>query len=265
MNGLQWFGKELEAELRHAGKSQSELAEAIGYQQPYVSKVKHGHAMPSEYFAESCDRFFDTSGSFARLRTRISRRGHPEWFVPYLELEERASRIRYFTPFLVTGLLQTWSYAEALYRSWSPCDSDETIREKVTARMSRQVIRDRPSPPLLWVVLDESCLHRMVGDRAAMRGQMEHLMTVAQTPHVTLQILPYDSGAPAAGEGYTLLSFDDPAQDPVLYAEVLGEGYVIDSAATVATGADGYERLCADALSPEKSLRVLREAIKEFA
>ncbi|MER6911272.1 helix-turn-helix transcriptional regulator [Streptomyces sp. NPDC000594] len=264
-NGLQWFGKELEAALLHAGKSQSELSEATGYKQPYVSKIKHGHAMPSEHFAVSCDTYFDTSGSFARLRRRISRHGHPEWFVPYLELEAQAVAIRDFSSYLVMGPLQTWAYAEALYRAANPRDSDDTIREKITARMSRREVLERPNPPLLWVVLDESCLHRVVGGRAAMHEQMEHLLAMAQTPDITLQILPYDSGAPAAAEAYTLLTFDGPDQSPVLYAEVQGVGHVTDSASTVVTGTDRYERLCADALSPKKTLRVLREAIKEFA
>ncbi|MEW2546102.1 hypothetical protein AB0910_10065 [Streptomyces sp. NPDC047002] len=39
-NGLEWFGRELEAALTHKGASQRELADFTGYKEPYVSKVK---------------------------------------------------------------------------------------------------------------------------------------------------------------------------------------------------------------------------------
>ncbi|MFD7667253.1 Scr1 family TA system antitoxin-like transcriptional regulator [Streptomyces sp. NPDC059788] len=169
-NGLEWFGRELEEALRHHGAAQRQLAHATGYKAPYVTKVKQGKALASPHFAEGCDRFFNTSGYFARMRTRISQHGHPEWFVPYLLMEEKAAQVLDFSPFLVIGVLQT----------------------------------------------------------------------------------------------FTLLTFDD-GSPPVLYSEAQGLGRVIDSASVVATGTSRFERLRADALSPEQSLRALREAIKEYA
>lgn len=262
-NGLEWFGQELAAALEHKGATQQELADFTGYKPPYVSKVKTGQALASAHFADGCDRFFNTSGYFARLLIRISQHGHPEWFVPYLRLEEKASRVLDFSPFLIMGLLQTPEYAEALYRAAHPRDPAVVINEKVALRLQRRNVWERPDPPLLWVVLDESCLRREVGGPAVMRGQLEHLLTEAQSPHITVQVLQYDSGAPPAAEAFTLLTFGDDDSAPVLYAEAMGMGRVIDSASVVAIGTDRYERLRADALSPEKSLRALREAIKE--
>ncbi|WP_030779281.1 helix-turn-helix domain-containing protein [Streptomyces sp. NRRL S-920] len=264
-NGLEWFGQELGAALAHKGASQRELADFTGYKEPYVSKVKNGKALPSPAFAEGCDRFFNTSGFFGRLLVRVSQHGHPEWFVPYLNLEEKAAQVLDFSPFLVMGILQTPEYAEALFRAAHPRDIDDVIKAKVALRLQRRSVMERPDPPMLWVVLDESCLRREVGGRAVMRGQMEHLLSEAQAPNVTVQVLPYDSGAPPAAEAFTLLTFDDGDTAPVLYSEAQGLGRVIDSASVVATGTDRYERLRADALSPEKSLRALREAIKEYA
>ncbi|MCT2588394.1 helix-turn-helix transcriptional regulator [Streptomyces sp. N2-109] len=264
-NGLEWFGREVEAALAHKGVSQRQLADATGYKEPYVSKVKKGKALPSPQFADGCDRFFNTSGFFARLLVRISQHGHPEWFVPYLELEEKAAQVLDFSPFLVMGVLQIPEYAEALFRAAHPRDPNDVITRKVAARLQRRTVLERPDPPLLWIVLDESCLRREVGGREVMRHQVEHLLSEAQTPNVTVQVLPYDSGAPPAAEAFTLLTFDDDDTAPVLYSEAQGLGRVIDSASVVATGTDRYERLRADALSPEKSLRALRMAIKEYA
>ncbi|MFE7312985.1 helix-turn-helix domain-containing protein [Streptomyces sp. NPDC057555] len=263
-NGLQWFGRELEEALRHKGATQQALADFTGYKAPYVSKVKNGQALPSPQFAEGCDRLFNTSGYFARLLERISKHGHPEWFIPYLNLEEKAAGISDFSPFLVMGILQTPNYAEALFRAAHPRDTDESIKTKVTARLHRRHTLEQDTPPLLWVILDESCLHRRVGGAGVMREQMEHLLLAAQGPNITLQVLPYDSGAPAAAEPYTLLTFNDGETAPVLYSEAQGEGRVIDSASMVATGTERYERLRADALSPERTVRALRDAVKEY-
>ncbi|MFE3180059.1 helix-turn-helix domain-containing protein [Streptomyces violascens] len=263
-NGLEWFGREVEEALRHKGALQRDLAEATGYKEPYVSKVKNGQALASPQFADGCDRFFNTSGYFARLLIRVSQHGHPEWFIPYLELEEKAAELRDFSAYLVIGLMQTPSYAEALFRAAHPRDSTDTVKQKVAARLARRSTLERPDAPLLWIVLDESCLRREVGGRAVMREQLEHLHAAAQTPDVTIQVLPFSSGAPAAAEAFTLLSFDDKDSAPVLYSEAQGIGRVIDSASVVGTGTHRFARLCADALSPEKSLGALRAAMKEY-
>ncbi|WP_172384892.1 helix-turn-helix transcriptional regulator [Streptomyces sp. MNP-20] len=264
-NGLEWFGRELEEALRHSGARQVELASATGYKSPYVTKVKQGRAMPSPQFAEGCDKFFNTSGYFARLLDRVSRHGHPEWFIPYLELEEKAAQVLDFSPFLVMGMLQTAEYAQALFEAANPRDPADAIKHRVELRLRRRIVLDRPDAPLLWVIVDESCLRRRVGGPEVMRGQLDHLWHVAQTPNVTIQVLPYDSGAPPAAEAFTLLKPADDDTSTVLYSEAQGIGRVIDSAAVVTTGIDRYERLRADALSPTKSLRALRDAIKEHA
>ena len=55
---------------------------------------------------------------------------------------------------IVPGLLQTSDYARAVLRT-RVGDSDEQINEMVAARLDRQVILDRDTPPTLWVVIDE--------------------------------------------------------------------------------------------------------------
>ncbi|MFG3253115.1 DUF5753 domain-containing protein [Streptomyces sp. NPDC048172] len=264
-NGLEWFGREVDAALEHVGATGQQLAAATGYKPPYVSKVKHGKALASPHFARGCDDFFKTSGYFERMLTRISEYGHPEWFVPYLRLEERASQILDFSPFLAMGILQTPEYAAALFKAANPRFNAEQIKEKVALRLQRRGVMEREVPPLLWVVLDEAVIHRQVGGRAAMARQMEHLAQLAESPNIVLQVLPYDSGAPSAAEPFTLLTFDDDDDAaPVLYSEAQGIGRVIDSASMVRTGHERYERLRADALSPEKTLCALREASKEY-
>ncbi|KPI08884.1 helix-turn-helix domain protein [Actinobacteria bacterium OK074] len=261
-NGLEWFGQELEAALAHKGASQRELADFTGYKEPYVSKVKNGKAMPSTFFAEACDRFFNTSGTFARLLRKISQRGHPEWFVPYVNLEKEATKVEDYSNAFIMGMLQTPAYAEATFRSTHPRETDDQIKTRVEARMRRHEVMARDEPPLLWVILHESVLHTVVGSRTVMQGQMEHLVAEATTPHVTLQVLPFKAGAPASSLPFILLTQKDGAT--VLYSETREAGHVSDSLTAVGKAQATYERLRASAMSPEDSLALIRQTAEDY-
>ncbi|MET8831014.1 helix-turn-helix transcriptional regulator [Streptomyces sp. NPDC004610] len=261
-NGLEWFGKELEEALKHSGKTGVALAEFTGYKPPYVSKVKNGQAMPSPEFARGCDRFFNTSGYFTRLLAKISQHGHPEWFVPYLNLEKVATSITDYSNAFIMGMLQTPEYAEAAFRSTYPRESDNKIRSRVVARSQRHNVMDRTSPPLLWVILHESVLRTVVGARGVMREQCEHLLAEAVTPHITVQVLPFRAGAPASSHPFTLLKQEDGRV--ILYSETRELGQVSDSVAGVASAQAAYERLRAAALSPDDSLTLIRQIAKDY-
>ncbi|MEU6355001.1 helix-turn-helix transcriptional regulator [Streptomyces sp. NPDC047072] len=262
-NGLAWFGREVEAALTHKGANQRQLADATGYKEPYVSKVKNGRALPSAHFAEGCDRFFNTSGYFARLLVRVSERGHPGWFVPYVNLEKQASRIEDYSDSLIMGLLQTPEYAEATFRASLPRETDDQIKARVEARLARRQVMEREAPPLLWVILHEAVLRTEVGGRAVMADQLRHLASAAGNPHIVLQVLRFNSGAPASALRFILLTPEEGAT--VLYSESWGQAHVTDSATAVEDARAAYERMRAAARDPEESLALIREIAEEYA
>ncbi|WP_326800305.1 helix-turn-helix transcriptional regulator [Streptomyces sp. NBC_01808] len=263
-NGLEWFGREVAAALAHKGVNQRQLADATGYKEPYVSKVKNGKALASRYFAEGCDRYFNTSGYFARLLVRVSERGHPGWFVPYINLEKQASRIEDYSNALIMGMLQTAEYAEATFRATHPRETDEQIKARVEARLARREVMERDKPPLLWVILHEATLRTEVGGRAVMADQLRHLASAAGNPHVTLQVLRFAAGAPGSSLPFTLVTPEDGVT--VLYSESRGRpGHVTDSATAVDNARTTYDRLRASARDPDESLALIREIAEEYA
>ncbi|MEV2218142.1 Scr1 family TA system antitoxin-like transcriptional regulator [Streptomyces sp. NPDC050997] len=92
------------------------------------------------HFAEWCDRFFNTSGYFARLLVRVGERGHPGWFVPYINLEKQASRVEDYSNALI--MLQTWEYAEATFRATHPREADDQIKARIEARLARREVME---------------------------------------------------------------------------------------------------------------------------
>jgi hypothetical protein len=77
---------------------------------------------------------------------------------------------------LVMGLLQTRTYARLFFRASNPRDSQEVTDEKVETRLHRHEVLGHDGPPLLWAILNESCIRRIVGDPEIMGGQLTHLL-----------------------------------------------------------------------------------------
>ncbi|MEV7086774.1 helix-turn-helix transcriptional regulator [Streptomyces sp. NPDC093085] len=264
MTGAAFFGNEVREWRLARGLSQREVGAPKQYGQQYVAKVEAGERMASPEFAEGCDEVFGTPKAFTRLRDRCAERGgYPDWFEPYIQLERKATTILNFSNSLVTGLLQTKPYAHAIFQKGCPTDTPEETSRKVERRLKRRQILEKENPPLIWVILDEAALRRMIGTPAIMAAQVAHLIQEAESPRFTIQVLPLDSGAPSWSLAFTLLRFDDEEPD-MLYQETLGAGHVTDSRTVVADAGVLYDRLRADALSPEASVAYLRKVMEEW-
>jgi hypothetical protein len=130
------------------------------------------------------------------LQTGTSQRGR--WHGPratytdsdrrYVDLEEDAQRIRLVATERVPELLQCESYTRA--RTTPAADSPAA---QATIDRQRGVLF-RPNPPQFYALLSESCIRRVQGDRAVMREQIAHLITMSEYPHVVIQLVPFDPG-----------------------------------------------------------------------
>ncbi|KRV48532.1 DNA-binding protein [Wenjunlia vitaminophila] len=261
-NGAGLFGAEVRAWRTQTGLSQRELGEKANYGQQYVAKVEAGERLASREFAVSCDRAFGTPGTFSRLRERASQQGYPAWFVPYVELERQATGILNYSAMLITGILQTADYARAVFRATNPREDTETIETKVARRLRRREVMEGDAPPLLWCVLNEGCLRTVVGGRGLMRSQLAHLLAEAESPHVTLQVLPFSAGAPPSVGSFTLLTFGEGPD--IAYADAATSGLLIDSTAEVVEVVAVYERLRAAALNPDESLSMIGRVMEGY-
>ena len=186
----------------------------------------------------------------------------PHWFEMYLGLEQAASVIRTYEPQLVPGLLQTESGARAVIQL-NPDLPVTDIDRRVALRMKRQRVLTQPEAPNLWAVIDEAALWRLDG-RAAMRDQMQHLIDMAELPNVTLQVMPFYSGAHAAvGGPFTILRFSEPDLPDLVYLEQLTSALYLDKNEDVQHYLMVMDRLCVQAKSPAETIRFLTSTLKE--
>lgn len=144
----------------------------------------------------------------------------PRWVRDYLSAEQAAKLVRTFEAQFVPGLLQTEDYARELVRGLRPEDEAE-VERRVEFRMRRQrVLRRRPRPLNLWVVLDEGALWRPVCAPATMRMQILHIIEQCRRPNVTIQIAPLGISGQIAGDGsLTLVRFPQQGLQDMVYLE----------------------------------------------
>ncbi len=153
----------------------------------------------------------------------------PNWFEPYLGLEQGASVIRSYEVQFIPGLLQTEDYARAVIQLGHSDAKEAEIERRVHMRMERQRLLTRPDPPRVWVVIDEAAFRRPVGGAATMRGQIRHLLDIAALPHLTIEMVPFSAGGHAAAGGpITILRFAQDAIPDMVYLEHLTHAFYSD-------------------------------------
>ncbi|TDD80087.1 transcriptional regulator [Actinomadura darangshiensis] len=140
------------------------------------------------------------------------------WVRQYLSAEQAAKLVRTFEAQFVPGLLQTEDYARALIRRDHP---EAEVERRVGFRLRRQrVLRRRPRPLNLWIVLDEAALWRPTGSPETMRGQIRHIVELCRRPNVTVQIAPFGISGRIAGDGpLTLVRFPQQSLQDMVYLE----------------------------------------------
>jgi transcriptional regulator with XRE-family HTH domain len=186
----------------------------------------------------------------------------PPWFEPFLGLEQAATVIRTYEVQFVPGLLQTQEYARAVISLGHPDAHPEELRRRVELRMRRQEILRRPNPPNLWVVIDEAALRRPIGGSAVMRDQLRHLIDLCETPHVTIQLMPFQTaGHAAAGGPITLLRMPEPELPDVVYLEQLTSALYPDRRDDADYYRDIMNRLATQADPPARTPSTLREIL----
>ncbi|QOV38088.1 helix-turn-helix domain-containing protein [Streptomyces ferrugineus] len=188
----------------------------------------------------------------------------PESMNLMLTLEDEVVREDHYACMYIPGLLQTRAYAEAVHRASEVQCPEREVQHMVDIRMKRQELLERDEPPHIWCVIDEAALRRRVGGRDVMQNQLRHLLTMSQLPHITVQVLPFSTGAHAAAVGsFVVLRGPDPELD-VVYVDLLGGGLFMEKRLELERYRLAFEYLSAQALDLESSAEIIHRISKEL-
>jgi hypothetical protein len=169
----------------------------------------------------------------------------------------------------VSGLLQEQKYAAAIFEETS--DERHTEAAEIRAakdRQARQALLDGPHGLRVHAIMDEMVLHRQVGGPAVLRGQLGHLLDLANLPNVTIQIVPFSAGAWATMNGPVIILRFGSEEDPDLaYLEHAGGGATVENVPDVKKLVGIHEAVAKHkATSPAKSVRLIgaaRDALRK--
>lgn len=279
-----WIAFELKKLRLAAGLGRAEAARAIRASEQGIGHIENGRSLPGPL---QLDKLLETYGVpersefFQRLRTQAKKGKDwwinfdftsevlPEWFKLFLGLESSAAVIESFDALVVSGLVQTSSYAEAVIRGVDPELPEHDVARRVELRLARQreVLERNGTPPVLHSVIHESALRTMVGGRDVMREQLEHLLTLLERPNITLQVLPLTAGAHPGVDGtFTILGFPPELEnDPgTVYAENRAKGYYYENAQEIAVHRAAMRHLQAAACEPQETPAVIQQIVKEM-
>jgi len=183
----------------------------------------------------------------------------PKWFEDYVGLEEAASRIQSWELQFMPGLLQTEEYARAVVTHGHPRAAGETIDSMVDLRMRRQKILGGQHPPRLWMVVDESVLHRSLGSVAMLKKQIDKLLELTELSHVSLQVIPFAKSGYVAEGAFSILRFAETELPDIAYIEHLTGALYLERPDEIEVYGRAFDRLVVDAETPRGSRQFLEK------
>jgi transcriptional regulator with XRE-family HTH domain len=230
------------------------LAKKLNVSRPVITRAENAaHPVPSDAvlaaWAGATGVALDTLTDLARR----AKSGTPDWFMPYRQAEAGASILRYWSPLLVPGVLQTESYMRAVL-SVEPYPAGR-LNELVSARLERQAVIGRA---YITAVIDQHVLHRLIGSAAVMGEQCAHLAALAERPDIALHVVPEGTNVGLWG------AFDIAARDSTVTVRL----ETVEDMTSTAPGLIGkvtvaFERILGAALPRVQSHELILKAAEE--
>lgn len=259
-----------------AGLRQPEVARHVGRTSVWVSRTETpATCRPSVGDVRALLALYGVTdpGEVERIVDLAREVRQPGWWHGYdlssahatfVALEAEAASKRAWEPSLIPGLLQVPGYARVVIASGPDPLAPGRIEELVKVRAERQKVLHRAVPLVTEDIIDESVLYRVVGTRALMREQLEHLLRVMEEPHITVRILPSSAGAhPAMTGPFTVLRFADEADHDIVYSEGQAGGVYAEEPESLERAQRVFGRLAALALPPAESAALIASVLSQ--
>jgi hypothetical protein len=262
--------------LREAsGLTCAQVGKALDWSGSKVNRMETGIGRVQPSDVDALCRHYETPDEVREFLKALARQsktrgwwqeygsGVPEWFSVYIGLEQDAASIRHYQCEVIPGLLQIEAYATELHRQGVSV-RPEDIERAVRVRVERQAILTAPGGPDAWFILSEAALRNVVGNRGLMRLQLEAVREAAELPSITVQVLPFDAGTHRITGSFTILGFPDQEDPDLVYRDGISDAVYLEGDRHVRQYGRAFDELMATALSPQRSVQMIRALLKEY-
>ncbi len=244
-----------------AGVTREELGREAGYGEETVKSMEQGRRRPTPRFLEVADQMCGARGKLIATQEYLQ----PDPFVPYakdfMRYEAEAVALTSYQPLLIPGLLQTEETMRRLFDvHWPPLD-DETVEERVKARLARQAIMATQTKAFTFAI-GEAALRNTLGCREAHKRQLLHLLEVGRQRNVVIQVLPTEGANPGINGPFVLL--ESPTHERYAYEEGPTSSTLHSSPEKVNALVQSHVMIAQCALDPDDSARFIRRLAEEL-
>ncbi|MGP3927077.1 helix-turn-helix domain-containing protein [Streptomyces sp. 8N616] len=256
-----YCGNQMKLWRTRAGVSREQVGEEAGYEYETVKSMEQGRRKPTLRLLQVADEMCGAGGLLVAAQDYLK----PEKFVSYsqdfMRYEAEAITLSSYQPLLIPGLLQTDETVRALLNAhWPPLD-DETIEQRVAARLARQRLLEKQTKAFSFVI-GEAALRHPVDNTEAHKRQLHRLLEAGEQRNVTIQVMPAGGAHPGLDGPFVML--ETPEHEHPAYEEGQTTGVLHADPEKVSIIAQRHAMIARQALSPEESARFIRELAEEL-
>lgn len=262
-SAMKMVGQLLANYRRARGFTQRDLATALCVDEETIASIEQGRRPLKSDLAARLDALLETDGSLLVAVANLPEMDkYPLWAEEFIDRERDALAIDWFENQVLPGLLQTEGYARAVFRSKEPpLDADE-LELQVAARMERQKVLQRKTPPSASFVISEAVLLDRLGGDAVRREQLRRLRRDADLPGLSIQVMPLGRESHAALSGPFIL-LETPDHEHLSYMETPRGSMLVSEPDEVSSMTRQYAMLRTQALNTEESRSLLDRLLGE--
>ncbi|MDN0198218.1 helix-turn-helix transcriptional regulator [Streptomyces sp. S.PNR 29] len=254
-----YSGNQMKRWRTKANVSREQLAAASNYSPDTIKSMEQGVRMPTPRALDVADELCRAEGLLSAAKEYLQREKFPVRAQDFMAREREAISLWWYEASLIPGLLQTESYARALIENRIPALDQETVEERIAARMERQALLVQQKPTVAFsFVLYEAVLRSPQTDVK----QLHRLLEASRLRNVALQVLPFER------------AFSDALMGPMVLLETrdherfaFNEGPFASELSAdpevVSRVTDRLSMIRAQALSPAESARFVERMVDQ--
>ncbi|MEV7406097.1 helix-turn-helix transcriptional regulator [Streptomyces sp. NPDC091267] len=243
--------------------TQRQLADQVCAQPETIASIEQGRRALQLPLARRLDALLETKGA---LETAVENLPEvdlvPAWAEEYMDLEREALALSWFENQVLPGLLQTESYARAVFRTDVPALTEEEIGQRITTRVDRREILLRKQPPTASFIVSEAILIDRLGGDEVHVETLRHVRDCADIPGIAIQIMPLGRRTHAGLSGPFIL-LETPDHQRLAYTETQRGSQLISAPDEVSILERKYAMLRTQALNTEDTKGLLDRLLGE--
>lgn len=256
-----YCGNQIKLWRTRAAITREELGKEAGYEYESVKSMETGRRKPALRLLEVADEMCGAHGLLLAAQDYLKPERFPSFSMDFMRYEAEAIVLSWYETVLIPGLLQTEETARALLNAHAPPLDDETVEERVAARIDRQKLLEKQTKSFNFV-MGEAAIRHPVDSREAHLRQLSHLLDAGRARHVTVQVLPFGGAHPGLNGPFVLL--ETAEHEHLAYEEGQTTGMLTASPENVSLLSQRHAMILRRALSPEDSAQRIRELAEEL-